>query len=68
MARPRGRRSDDKLRHGYGKTFEEAVENALTPQFRRGEVRPGRAEIVFSEILVTNPDLQYHVVVRFPTN
>jgi hypothetical protein len=68
MARPRGRRSDDKLRHGYGGTFEEAVENALPRSSGKGEDRPGRAEIVFSEVLITNPDVQYHVIVRFPTN
>ena len=68
MARARGTRSDDQLRHGYGKTFEEAVEKALSPQFRRGEVGTGRAEVVFSEIIVKNPSLEYHVIVRFPTN
>ena len=68
MAGKRNAPKEDTLRQGFGKTFDEAVQKALSPAFRRGEVGNGRAEVIFSEIIRTNPDLQYHVVVRFPSN
>lgn len=74
MARARGKppareAREPKLREGFGETFEEAVENALTPKFRRGESKSKNAEVIFTEVHVSdNPGLQYHVVVRFPEN
>jgi hypothetical protein len=71
MAQPRRKpptRKQDPVSQGWGETFEQAVENALTPKFRRRELKTDRAEVISTEIIVSNPNLQYHVVVRFPEN
>jgi hypothetical protein len=63
-----GPRHQGRVKHGYGKTFEEAVESTLSPTFRRGQESGKHAEVIFTEMLVENPDVIYHVVVRFPEN
>jgi hypothetical protein len=63
----RGSRRQDTVKHGYGDTFENAVKETLSPAFRRGEAQK-RAEVILTEILIGNPEVTYHVVVRFPEN